>query len=68
MVEDLAEKMVFIAGPRQGGKTTLARELISDHFTHAAYFNWDNRKNRRAIMQGNWPGDAEILISDEIYK
>jgi len=27
--EDLNRKMVFLAGPRQVGKTTLAKELIS---------------------------------------
>ena len=28
--EDLQKKMVFIAGPRQCGKTTLALQLLQD--------------------------------------
>ena len=68
VVEDLQEKMVFIGGPRQVGKTTLARELVGHQFGHAAYFNWDNRQDRRCIMQSSWPGDAELILLDEIHK
>jgi predicted AAA+ superfamily ATPase len=68
VLEDLADKMVFIGGPRQVGKTTLARELISNHFSKFGYFNWDNRQDRRNIMQSNWTGDAELIILDEIHK
>ena len=68
ILEDLKEKMVFVGGPRQVGKTTLARELVSDHFPHFGYFNWDNRQDRRNIMQSHWPGDAEMIILDEIHK
>ena len=68
VLEDLKEKMVFVGGPRQVGKTTLARELVSDHFQHPGYYNWDNRQDRRSIMQSNWPGDAELIILDEIHK
>jgi hypothetical protein len=60
--------MVFIGGPRQVGKTTLARELISNHFSNTGYYNWDNREDRRHIMQSLWPGDAELIILDEIHK
>jgi hypothetical protein len=59
---------VFVGGPRQVGKTTLARELISDGFPNFEYFNWDNRQDRRTIMQSHWPGDAELIILDEIHK
>ena len=68
VLEDLTDKMVFIGGPRQVGKTTLARELVSGHFQHSGYYNWDNRQDRRSIMQSNWPGDAELIILDEIHK
>jgi predicted AAA+ superfamily ATPase len=60
--------MVFIGGPRQVGKTTLAQELVSNHFQQSGYYNWDNRQDRRDIMQSNWPGDAELIILDEIHK
>ncbi|MBI5409846.1 MAG: ATP-binding protein [Nitrospirae bacterium] len=68
IVEDLKDKMVFVGGPRQVGKTTLCRSLIADHFRNHAYFNWDNRSDRKAITASSWPGDAELLIFDELHK
>ena len=68
VIDDLAEKMVFVGGPRQVGKTTLARELVANHFRQTGYFNWDNRGDRRNIMRSSWPGDAQLIILDEIHK
>lgn len=68
VVNDLEEKMVFVGGPRQVGKTTLARELVAKQFNQAGYYNWDSKTDRRKIMQSNWPGDAELIILDEIHK
>ena len=48
--KDLAEKMVFVGGARQVGKTTLAKELIASRFKGSAYFNWDNRQDRKKII------------------
>jgi len=50
------------------GKTTLCRSFVGTHFKNPAYFNWDNRADRKTIMAANWPGDAELLIFDEIHK
>lgn len=33
IVEDLMEKMVFVGGPRQVGKTTLCRNFVARSFT-----------------------------------
>ncbi len=66
--DDLQEKMVFIGGARQVGKTTFATELLGRRFKSAAYFNWDNRPDRRAVMDSRWPGDADLIILDEIHK
>jgi predicted AAA+ superfamily ATPase len=68
IIEDLKDKMVFVGGPRQVGKTTLCRNLIGTHFKSHAYFNWDNRADRKTIMSSVWPGNAELLIFDEIHK
>jgi predicted AAA+ superfamily ATPase len=68
IVDDLKDKMVFIGGPRQVGKTTLCRNLVAASFKNHAYFNWDNRADRKAIMAASWPGHAELLIFDEIHK
>jgi hypothetical protein len=66
--EDLKEKMVFVGGARQVGKTTFAADLLGKKFKSPAYFNWDNRSDRREIMAGRWPGDADLIILDEIHK
>jgi uncharacterized protein len=68
ILEDLAHRMVFIAGPRQVGKTTLARDLVGRHFHRTGYFNWDSRNDRRNIRKSAWPGDADLIILDEIHK
>ncbi len=66
--DDLREQMVFVGGARQVGKTTFAVDLLGKRFRSPAYFNWDNRADRRAIMGSQWPGDAELIILDEIHK
>ena len=68
ILNDLSDKMVFIGGARQIGKTTLAKELIAPHFKEFAYFNWDARSDRKKIMASEFPGSAELLIFDEIHK
>ena len=68
IIEDLKDKMVFVGGPRQVGKTTLCRNLIAAHFKNHAYLNWDNRRDRKSVMASSWPGDAELLIFDEVHK
>src|SRR5207247_151669 len=43
--EDLPEKMVFVAGPRQVGKTTLAQQILAT-VESGIYLNWDSREDR----------------------
>jgi len=68
ILKDLSEKMVFVGGPRQVGKATLAREFVATCFRDSCYFNWDNRDDRRRIMRAEWPGNAKLIILDEIHK
>ncbi len=68
IIDDLKEKMVFLGGPRQVGKTTICRNFVATHYKNPAYFNWDNRTDRKSIMSSIWPGDAELIIFDEIHK
>ncbi|MFH0920513.1 MAG: AAA family ATPase, partial [Fibrobacterota bacterium] len=69
MLEDLKDRrMVFIGGPRQVGKTTLTRALLANHFSHVAYYNWDNQGDRKTLLRSEWPGDADLLILDELHK
>jgi len=49
--EDLKEKMVFIGGPRQVGKTTLSLQVASHFFTAYEYVNWDVDKDREKILK-----------------
>ena len=68
ILDDLKDKMVFVGEPRQVGKTTLCRNFVATRFKNPAYFNWDNRADRKTIMSATWPGDADIIIFDEIHK
>ena len=66
---DLDEKMVFLGGPRQVGKTTLALSLLKNGSeTHPAYLNWDAPSSRELLLKGALPGDQELIILDEIHK
>ena len=73
--EDLnRHKMVFIAGPRQVGKTRLSWELLEgvDKYKnpedHPGYFNWDDRRDRDKILNLRFPSDTKRLVFDEIHK
>ena len=67
---DLAEKMVFIGGPRQVGKTTLALSLLGEghNETSSAYLSWDALTDREAIIAGRLPPGPQRIILDEIHK
>lgn len=66
---DLKDKMVFISGPRQVGKTTLASQIGDKFFKDKyEYLNWDNRKDRKAILGGTFSADKTLFIFDEIHK
>jgi Predicted ATPase (AAA+ superfamily) len=61
-------KMVFVGGPRQVGKTTLANTIVAEKFKRPFYFNWDNRGDRKRILESAWPADADLISLDEIHK
>ncbi len=69
MKEDLANrKMVFIGGPRQVGKTSLALKLIgAKDETDLRYLNWDQIQVRERLLKGDVAPSAQ-LIFDEIHK
>ncbi len=67
--EDLRTKMVFLGGPRQIGKTTLAQSLIGDyHDQHKAYINWDSDLDRKRLRERDWPKKEPLIVLDEIHK
>ncbi len=67
--EDLKEKMVFMGGPRQSGKTTLAFHLLGNaDESHPAYLNWDDIKTKQSILRGEIPANQPLVVLDEIHK
>ncbi len=67
--EDLKEKMVFISGPRQVGKTTIAINLAKEIYPGSyVYLNWDNAADRQQMTQGLWQANKKLFILDEIHK
>ncbi|MFH1981445.1 MAG: ATP-binding protein [Pseudomonadota bacterium] len=68
IVEDLREKMVFVGGPRQVGKTTLALSILQGDETHPAYLNWDFVEDKRDILGGKLPSNQNLIVFDEIHK
>jgi predicted AAA+ superfamily ATPase len=66
---DLKDKMVFVGGPRQVGKTTLALSLLKGgHEEHPAYLNWDFPETRDLLRRGHVPANEQLIILDEIHK
>lgn len=75
--QDIAadKSMIFLAGPRQAGKTTLAR-IISDSFTNSLYFNWDIAEHRTDFMRDPLffekielrDSSTPLIVLDEIHK
>jgi len=68
IASDLKDKMVFVGGPRQVGKTTLARLIGESEYKKFAYLNWDSREDRRVILEGAFQAEAGLVIFDEIHK
>jgi uncharacterized protein len=65
--EDLENRMVLLGGPRQVGKTTLARQCARES-SASRHVNWDNRSQRLGLLRGDWPADTDFLILDELHK
>ncbi|OFZ12228.1 MAG: AAA family ATPase [Bdellovibrionales bacterium RBG_16_40_8] len=70
----LPQKMVFLGGPRQVGKTTLALYLLGKDkkktidTEHPAYLNWDIPNHRKKLMLGELPPGEKFIVLDEIHK
>lgn len=69
------KQMVFISGPRQTGKTTLAKE-IANSFKNSIYFNWDIISNKKMLIENptffenlnRIDESTPLVIFDEIHK
>lgn len=67
IVNDLKKKMVFLTGPRQVGKTYLARQIMQ-LFRKPQYLNYDNVIDAGILKKMSWPADSDLLVFDEIHK
>lgn len=67
ILRDLQKKMVLLAGPRQAGKTTLAK-AIAQEFASSVYLNYDRAEDRKILIKEAWLPNVELLILDEIHK
>jgi predicted AAA+ superfamily ATPase len=61
---DLAKKMVLLSGPRQVGKTTLARRILGHE---NGYLSWDVAEDRERILRRHFPA-TRLWVLDEIHK
>lgn len=71
-------KMAFVVGPRQVGKTTLAKHLLGGTTVEDRYFNWDVQSHRSTIMKdpedfwlrlsGSPSRKKTRIVLDEIHK
>jgi hypothetical protein len=68
VTKDLKNKMVFIGGPRQIGKTTIAKYIGKKEYQGWTYLNWDNRGDRKSILAGVENIGTDLVIFDEIHK
>lgn len=62
---DLQRKMVFVGGPRQVGKTTVARSLLGR--SAVGLMNWDVPAERDLILRQHFP-KSRLWVFDELHK
>jgi len=67
IVHDLPKKMVFIVGPRQAGKTWLAKNIAKE-YPNSVYLNYDHFEDRKIITDEAWRVETPLLILDELHK
>ena len=68
-------KMVFIAGPRQAGKTTFV-QMIAKKYSNSLYFNWDILDHKQKMVsapqfyENVQRNDAStpLIVFDELHK
>lgn len=69
------KQMVFIAGPRQAGKTTFT-QMIAKGFVNSLYFNWDILDEKRKLLENPFfyeevtrrDASVPLIIFDELHK
>jgi predicted AAA+ superfamily ATPase len=67
ILKDLEKKIVLLVGPRQAGKTWLAKDIASE-FTDSVYLNYDQPLDREMMQTQSWLPTTQLLILDELHK
>jgi predicted AAA+ superfamily ATPase len=65
--KDLEKKMVFLVGPRQSGKTWLAKQIALD-YKSSLYLNYDSFEDKKIIDEQSWNPELDLIIFDELHK
>ena len=61
--------MVFVGGPRQVGKTTLALSFLRPSTTdNSAFLSWGDATVRPDLVRGILPRNKHLIVLDEIHK
>jgi len=64
-------KIIVLYGPRQVGKTTLAKKILADYGCERGYFNCEDSsvitalQSHNASTMNNFFGDSKIIVLDE---
>jgi predicted AAA+ superfamily ATPase len=69
------QKMIFISGPRQTGKTTFTK-MLAENIINSLYINWDIIDNKKKISQNPYfyeeinrkDNSLPLIIFDELHK
>lgn len=67
ILKDLEKKIVLLVGPRQAGKTWLAKDIARE-FRNSVYLNYDQILDRKIIRAQSWLPTTDILVLDELHK
>lgn len=71
------KSLIMLAGPRQSGKTTFARDIAAKDFSDIIYFNWDIAEDKRLLIDDpvffskaprSSVSSKPLVILDEIHK
>lgn len=65
VVNDLEDRMVFIGGPRQVGKTTFSKSFLTNK---SSYLTWDDLNDRKLIQKHELDIKSDYIVLDEIHK
>ena len=63
---DLNKKMVILSGPKQCGKTSIAKSLVKNE--SGRIYNWDIAVDKKLILAHKLEADAKLWAFDELHK